>query len=513
MAVELIQREITAAVKEYTDRKLRNTIGKTMIHEVTLTDDASVSAMVDGVNKIMKNAGYDQQYITTINNTYNTEANWRNVLNIVFRRLNSLPMVQTNHELKTINQLSSSKLDNVYLLNGSTPQRMIIRLYAGQEYGGKMSTNLNTFLFALRRELFDEWKKILPSTDGNLGAVSVEKGAGRGTKVGNIYASAAFGSGTPFAHDASSTIGKYGLEQILYELQGNEELAMSLEFKGLQGFTTDLQNSLVKSTGITYEETEVTMPDGSISITRVIKGEIRSQGKEPSDWTNIKKQILGSKSQNIKGALAETLEDKVNAMNPQQALEAEGSPSAKKRMADRAAKAIVENLAKKNKRARVLKKKAVKKTPKKVVKVSGSSITTKKRTVNLGAVQRVVVSGKILKNEQKRERGSGVDVNSLARLKATLNRRLPAEVRRNMGRPALINRTGRFSDSVQITSLRQAQKTIVGEYTYQLDPYSTFENNGSRQWPTGYNPKPLITKSIRNLAAGYVENKFTLRRV
>ena len=82
-----------------------------------------------------------------------------------------------------------------------------------------------------------------------------------------------------------------------------------------------------------------------------------------------------------------------------------------------------------------------------------------------------------------------------------------------MGRPALINRTGRFSDSVQITSLRQAQKTIVGEYTYQLDPYSTFENNGSRQWPTGYNPKPLITKSIRNLAAGYVENKFTLRRV
>ena len=46
-----------------------------MIHEVTLTDDASVSAIVDGVNKIMKNAGYDQQYITTINNTYNTETN------------------------------------------------------------------------------------------------------------------------------------------------------------------------------------------------------------------------------------------------------------------------------------------------------------------------------------------------------------------------------------------------------------------------------------------------------
>ena len=79
-------------------------------------------------------------------------------------------------------------------------------------------------------------KKILPSTDGNLGAVSVEKGAGRGTKVGNIYAKT-ISRETPFAHDASSTIGKYGLEQILYELQGNDELAMSLEFKGLQGFT------------------------------------------------------------------------------------------------------------------------------------------------------------------------------------------------------------------------------------------------------------------------------------
>ena len=82
-----------------------------------------------------------------------------------------------------------------------------------------------------------------------------------------------------------------------------------------------------------------------------------------------------------------------------------------------------------------------------------------------------------------------------------------------MGRPALENRTGRFSNSVYITSLKQAQKTIVGEYTYQLSPYETFENTGERRWPNGYNPKPLITKSIRNLAMSIVEDKFTLRRV
>ena len=82
-----------------------------------------------------------------------------------------------------------------------------------------------------------------------------------------------------------------------------------------------------------------------------------------------------------------------------------------------------------------------------------------------------------------------------------------------MGRPALRNQTGTFSNSVRLETLRDAQKTIVGEYTYQLSPYETFENTGQRRWPSGYNPKPLITKSIRNLAQGIVEDKFTLRRV
>jgi hypothetical protein len=45
------------------------------------------------------------------------------------------------------------------------------------------------------------------------------------------------------------------------------------------------------------------------------------------------------------------------------------------------------------------------------------------------------------------------------------------------------------------------------------NPYKTFENQGQRKWPSGYNPKPLITKSIRNLALQHVEAKFTLRRV
>ena len=43
--------------------------------------------------------------------------------------------------------------------------------------------------------------------------------------------------------------------------------------------------------------------------------------------------------------------------------------------------------------------------------------------------------------------------------------------------------------------------------------YQTFENTGQRRWPLGYNPKPLIAKSIRNLAMQYTEQKLvSLRR-
>lgn len=100
----------------------------------------------------------------------------------------------------------------------------------------------------------------------------------------------------------------------------------------------------------------------------------------------------------------------------------------------------------------------------------------------------------------------------LNKLRTLINRRLPAQVRRNMGRPALINRTGRFSNSVELQSLRPAGKTIVGTYSYQMNPYETFENTGEKQWPVGYNPKPLITKSIRDLALEYTNQKLTLRR-
>lgn len=111
-------------------------------------------------------------------------------------------------------------------------------------------------------------------------------------------------------------------------------------------------------------------------------------------------------------------------------------------------------------------------------------------------------------SQQKREK-----VDDLLKIETLINKRLPAEVRRQMGRPALINRTSRFSNSTELRNLRQTKAGLSGEYTYQLSPYETFENTGGIRWPEGYNPKPLIAKSIRELAMQYTGQKLvSLRR-
>ena len=103
-------------------------------------------------------------------------------------------------------------------------------------------------------------------------------------------------------------------------------------------------------------------------------------------------------------------------------------------------------------------------------------------------------------------------IRGLLKVKRAINARLPAEVRRNMGKPGLTNRTGRFSNSAEVTQILPAAQTLMVKYTYRLNPYETYENTGKKRWPAGYNPKPLIAKSIRGLALGLVDEKLTIRR-
>jgi hypothetical protein len=94
-----------------------------------------------------------------------------------------------------------------------------------------------------------------------------------------------------------------------------------------------------------------------------------------------------------------------------------------------------------------------------------------------------------------------------------LNRDLPSMVAANMDTPALENRTGRFASSVKITDIMQTPQGFpsIG-YTYMKDPYQTFEP-GHRQGSVDRDPRKLIDRSIRELAAQYAIGRFYTRRV
>ena len=164
-----------------------------------------------------------------------------------------------------------------------------------------------------------------------------------------------------------------------------------------------------------------------------------------------------------------------------------------------------------------------KKTPKSVNKTSRVS-REKEIPTNRADVYAAGITPEIAKHlpkqaKQNPEKGQGsndfaIATAGLLAVKNAINKRLPEEVRRNMGRPALRNRTGRFADSTMIDSITPSARTLMVRYTYRLNPYETFEPGGARDWPSGYNPKPLISKSIRGLALSMFKiTALTTRRV
>jgi len=198
-----------------------------------------------------------------------------------------------------------------------------------------------------------------------------------------------------------------------------------------------------------------------------------------------------------------------------------GSKSIEDELGDQLVKAAA------GKKTRKYKKKSKGKVSKTFKKPETKTITEKARSGGKAAADTAQKLEKAAALLASKSVNSSKDLNTagsqreLNAIKNRINRRLPAEVRRNMGRPALINRTGQFSNSVKLLNLRDTGKTLTGQYSYTLTGggqsknktgvYSTFEN--PTRWPAGYNPKPLITKSIRKLAMEMTERKFTLRRV
>lgn len=97
-----------------------------------------------------------------------------------------------------------------------------------------------------------------------------------------------------------------------------------------------------------------------------------------------------------------------------------------------------------------------------------------------------------------------------------LNKKLPEKVQQKMGLPALTNRTGKFAESAKAVNITDTNEGVpVIDYTYEKNPYQIFETGkGQKPWSTMQrDPRSIIDRSIRELAAEMALGKFTTRRV
>jgi hypothetical protein len=104
---------------------------------------------------------------------------------------------------------------------------------------------------------------------------------------------------------------------------------------------------------------------------------------------------------------------------------------------------------------------------------------------------------------------------SLPKIMATINARLHDQIRTNMGKPALVYRTGRFAESARVTSINNTPSGILNlRYTYMKEPYGVFEpENGHWLANRHRDPKSIIGKSIRQLMAQEVSAQLRITRV
>jgi hypothetical protein len=103
-------------------------------------------------------------------------------------------------------------------------------------------------------------------------------------------------------------------------------------------------------------------------------------------------------------------------------------------------------------------------------------------------------------------------ISNLTSLQRLLDAQLVQQVKQNMGtgsrRDILNLRTGRFAESVKVERLSESREgMITAFYSYMRNPYATFSAGGRQETPKTRDPKLLISKSIREVAAQLVTNR------
>jgi hypothetical protein len=309
---------------------------------------------------------------------------------------------------------------------------------------------------------------------------------------------------TPIAHDGDTTVFTDWLDQKSNE--ANAELKLNTQ-------EFDLAQEIINALEIDFEE-DTNLKGTKYTQKRVIRASLGPNNPATGKMDKPNRNRMVKALMNVKRGI---LAGKYPYLDKSgKAADVAASKPFKELATQAATRKAIESVvkeAKKNK-LKVKSKTKIAKPKSKKRKANLKRSTGSKPKAQKISIPKRVAAAKIVQKKEKGDKGTGTsEATNLAKIKKYINSRLGAEVRRNMGRPALMNRTGRFSNSVELLSLTEGQNTIVAKYTYLLNPYATFENAGKRRWPLAYNPKPLIAKSIRNLAEGRIEQKLTVRRV
>ncbi len=521
MALATVEKEILKVMNTSTTG-LRNKMASKYIHDITVNAIDMAPVFQNGIQAVMEKAGFQPEIIQQINDRYNKRSSWQQISRDMFNEIQGF-CAQAEHSLMNLPQFFAIKpARQVYMLTGSNANTWTIRIYNNdaKNVGG---VGLNKFNRNLRIAAYKRFSESIPSEvatmpSGKFSNIESKKGTDPITTMGKE---------APFVHQ-SNAVGKVAMAMHLEALKENQDFMGEMQTLQASGITIDCLNQIAKAVSIDLLKETVMIPDGSGGFKEekriVVRGNFETgntAGSLPEDWVRIKRDLVGlkrNKTTDPNSLLGKEMQaglSRIDALKKEgkAAMEAETSTNSKTRKISRDTHKILD-AAKKSKITKKATTKLKKDKTKKgkqqkrvnTKKPSGTGVSRKKVKLNLG-------KGKGKAKLSPAEKQAEKDQNFLLKLEAQINKRLPAEVRRNMGRPALINQTGRFSSSVKLDELRRTPAGISGTYSYLLSPYETFENTGVRRWPLGYNPKPLIAKSIRKLALQYTEEKFvSLRR-
>ncbi len=241
------------------------------------------------------------------------------------------------------------------------------------------------------------------------------------------------------------------------------------------------------------------------------KLEIKKNAKTGEIKVFLGSQILNvaqsASEQKLKKELQTALTKAIERLKKDELLELKGSASIADVKKQKVVKSIVEPF-------------------KKIKGVKVTSDTAKKKLGKTKSSAKLEVGPKVKKGgavkpklRKKKIRGARLQKTATGfeplQLLGILNQRVPETVRRNMQEPALVNRTGTFADSVKVTEIQRTPQGFpsIG-YTYKRNPYDIFEvGSGNPRATPERDPRILIDKSIREIAAQFAIGRFYTRRV